>query len=411
MNKPSKKMKLYVLCGFAVLCLFILLGWFAFHEEPSPPDQHPAKIESAKSQVRQVGPEFEPLDDSTNDEMASHTDDSGSTNAAAIYRQAFDLFHALSKEQNFILSDWRTNVDASVEAELCEKIHPICDLMHQASSVTNCDWGIDPKTFAPKLSDLNGARNIARAAIWSAAHCRSNDVTGATDDAVSALQLGQQISRTAVIGCLVDIAVQSITSSYVTQNLGLFRDANGARLAAAFDNPAYQEAPSRAMEQDADSLDRLVTKLSSLPTGEAEKQLAELYGLSDPDISIMNRDLFLVDMKQVVDLDRELAKALTPSSEDELETWRTHSTELTASNPLASVNKAYDAFVDRAQRAAVSRAMVVAGLAVAQNGTDALQSHTDPSSGKTFLYTGTPDGFELQSSFEVNGKPMKMQFK
>jgi hypothetical protein len=236
-------------------------------------------------------------------------------------------------------------------------------------------------------------------------------VTGTTEDAVSSLQLGHQISRSAVIGCLVDIAVQGITSSYVTQNLGLFRGAASQRLATAFDDPAYQEAPSRAMEQEADSLDRLVTKLSSLPAGEAEKQLAELYGLSDADISEINRDLFLVDMKQVVDLDRELARALSSSSEDELETWRTHSTELTASNPFAGLNKAYDGFVNKAQGAEVNRAMVVAGLAVAQNGTDALASHPDPASGRPFQYTKTDEGFELQSTFEVNGKPYKIQFK
>ena len=61
--------------------------------------------------------------------------------------------------------------------------------------------------------------------------------------------------------------------------------------------------------------------------------------------------------------------------------------------------------------AAVNRAMMVAGLAVAQDGADALQSHIDPSGGKAFVYMETPDGFEPQSSFEVNGKPMKMQFK
>ena len=94
-----------------------------------------------------------------------------------------------------------------------------------------------------------------------------------------------------------------------------------------------------------------------------------------------------------------------------MEIWRTHSTELTASNPLAKVNEAYDLFVNKAQRAAVSRVMVMAGLAVAQEGPDALALHPDPASGEPFQYTKADDGFELQSSFEVNGKPMTMRFK
>jgi hypothetical protein len=41
----------------------------------------------------------------------------------------------------------------------------------------------------------------------------------------------------------------------------------------------------------------------------------------------------------------------------------------------------------------------------------ALQCHLDRSSGKPFVYRETDDGFELQSSYQVNDKPMKMQFK
>jgi hypothetical protein len=414
MNESSKKMGLYVLGGVVVLCLFITLGWFALHEEQSPLDQQPAKVEPAKQQVRQLPPAFDPVDDVSNETLTNQPDASASTNAAVTYRRAFDLFDALTKEQKDIVRDWRTNVDAAVEAELCDKLRPICELMHQASAVTNCDWGVDPKTFGPKLSDLNGARNAARAAIWSGAHCRSNDVTRATDDAVSALQLGRQISRSAVIGCLVDMAVQGITSSYVTQNLGLFRGANGVRLAAAFDDPAYQEAPSRAMEQEADSLDRLVKKLSSLPADEAEKELSGWYGMSDADPSKMSRDLVLAQFKQVADSERELAKALASRSEDGYQSWLQHSTELQTSNPLAKeMLSAYDVFVAKVWRNEVNRAMVVAGLAVAENGTEALEAHPDPASGKPFQYTKTDDGFELQSSYvdKFIDTPMNVRFK
>jgi len=54
---------------------------------------------------------------------------------------------------------------------------------------------------------------------------------------------------------------------------------------------------------------------------------------------------------------------------------------------------------------------VVAGLAVAENGTEALAAHPDPASGKPFVYTKTDDGFELQSSFVFNDEPYKIRFK
>jgi hypothetical protein len=55
--------------------------------------------------------------------------------------------------------------------------------------------------------------------------------------------------------------------------------------------------------------------------------------------------------------------------------------------------------------------MVVAALAVAQDGPSELQSHLDPSTGQPFVYTETADGFDLQSGFQTNGVPLKMQFK
>jgi hypothetical protein len=287
--------------------------------------------------------------------------------------------------------------------------------MHQASAVTNCDWGIDPTDPDPGAkwsTHLNGARNLARAAIWNAAHCRSNDVAGVMDDTLSALRVGQQVSRSALIGCLVDMAVQNIVSSYVAQNLSLFRGTDGQRLATAFDDPSYEEEPSRAMEQEADRLDRLLAKLPSLPADEAEKDISGLYGWSDANPAAISRDQALAQIKQVADSERELAKALASSSEDELEAWQQHSTALDASSPLAKENlSAQELFVNKVQGVEVNRAMVVAGLAVAQGGTDALPLTPDPSSGQPFVYTETSDGFELRSTYQMNDKPMTMRFK
>ncbi len=412
MNESSKKTGRYAVGGAAALCLFILLGWFAFREGPSSTDQRAVKVEPTKPHAVHVAPAFEPADELSSEEPTNRPNDSATTNAAVIYWQAFDLFNALSNEQKTIVGDWRTNVDASVEAELCEKLRPICELMHQAAAVTNCDWGINPITFDTPLPHLNRARNIARAAIWSAAHCQSNDVTGAMDDAVSALRVGQQASRSALIGCFVDMAIQGLALSYVAANLGSFGDSDAQRLAAALDDPAYEEAPSRAMEQEADMVKRFVAHLASLSPDESQKELSEwakLMGGSPPNL---DRASVLAEYQQVADSERELAKALASSSEDDYEAWLKHSEELRASSPLAEMLlPAFYGVMDRARRAEVNRAMVVAGLAVAENGTEALSAHLDPVSGKPFVYTKTDGGFELQSSYQVNDKPMKMQFK
>jgi hypothetical protein len=199
-------------------------------------------------------------------------------------------------------------------------------------------------------------------------------------------------------------------ASYVAKNLGSLRG-DYAQLAAALDDPLYEQAPSRAVEHEADAIESFVTKLESLPATEAEKKLSEWAHLVSANPLEMDQATALATLRQVVDSDRELAQALASSSEDEYEAWQKHETELQASSPLAKTLANLDQFVDRTRQGEVNRAMVLAGLAVAQGGADALPSHPDPSNGQTFVYTETDDGFELQSSYQMNGKPVTMQFK
>ncbi|MGO9609547.1 MAG: hypothetical protein ACLPT4_07915, partial [Verrucomicrobiia bacterium] len=399
--------------GGVILCLLIVLGWFAFRQEPPSQNQQPVEVEAAKP----IAPALEPNEGSANKEATRRIDDSAATNAAAIYRRAFDLFDQFSKDQKYILSDWSTNVDASVEAELCGKLRPISDLMRQATAVTNCDWGFDPINNDTKLPPyLNPSRNIARAALWNAAHCQSNDVAGATDDALSVLRLGQNISQGGPIGFLVGTALQGLVAAFVAQNVGSFGDADILRLTTAFNDPAYEEEASRAMEQEADMHDHYAAKLATMTAAEVEQEFSEgakelaawVNGLP----TNLDQATILAAYEQCIDSERQLAKTLASSSEDAYEAWQKEAAELQASNPLAKLLLENDeSFVNRAQIAAVNRTLVVAGLAVAQGGMDALQSYSDPASGQPFVYTETADGFELQSAYQVYGKPMTMQFK
>lgn len=391
--------------------MLILVVRYALRNAPPSVDQQPQTIEPTKLEPRQAAlPDLPSSDVPPAETPVSQPQESTATNAAALYRQAFALYDALSKDEKGLLVDWRTNVDASVEAELCEKMRPICNIMHQATAVTNCDWGIEPLTFDSRLPHLNPARGISRAAIWNAAHCRQNDASGASEDVLSTLQLGRSVSSSALIGSLVDVAIQGIAETYVAANIGLFRGAEGKRLSASFSDSIYEEEPSRAMEQEASMVENSVPKLVSMPPEELEKNLSQL--LDGQNVPEMDRAALLASFQQTADSQRALAKALASGSADEYEAWQQSSAELQNSNPVAKgFLAAYDRVVDKWERGAVNRALVVAGLAVAEEGASVLQSHPDPSNGQPFVYTETSDGFELQSGFKTNGVPLKMQFK
>jgi hypothetical protein len=413
MNRPQKRITVYAVAGIVLLFLLVFVTRYLLRETPSSAQQEPPTIEPSKPPPRQAMlPDF-PSSDGPQASPANEPENSTLTNAAAIYRQAFALYGALSKDEKGILVDWRTNVDASVEAELCEKMRPICELMHQATAVTNCDWGIEqPLTYDSKLPHLSPARAVSRAAIWNAAHCRQDDAPGASEDVLSTLRLGKSVSSSALIGSLVDVAIQGIAESYLAANIGLFRGADGQRLSVALSNPAYEGEPPLAMEQEASIHERLMAKLASLPADEFDKTMSEVLSDTGKEALPMDRAMVLASLQQIVDSQRALAKALASGSVDEYKAWQQNSAELQNSDPLAKESLAgYDKYVDRMDRGAVNRALLVAGLAVAQEGPSALPSHLDPSTDQPFVYTETSDGFQLQSGYKTNGVPLRMQFK
>ena len=305
-------------------------------------------------------------------------------------------------------------MDASAEAELCEKIQPICDLMHQAAAVSNCDWGVEqPITSETRLPYLSPCRNMARAAVWSVAHCRMGDPSAAVEDLVAASRVGQNaLSPPILIGHLVDLAIQGIVIDSITEHASLLVSAGDTRLVEQLNDRNYDEGLRRAFEEEADRMTRETDRLAAGPPEEAMRELVTVGDdKTAPQIQAMGVTQALAGMRQAVELQREYALALR-LPEAEYRAWLTKVDEAGKANPLVgalvtSLGKA----VDKTQAVTVRTAMAVAGLAVMQNGPDALQSHPDPSTSQPFAYTQTADGFALESSFPFLGKPMKLTFK
>ncbi len=336
------------------------------------------------------------------------------TNAATIYRQAFAMFDALSKEQKELIGNWRTNVDASVETELCEKIQPICDLLHQAAAVSNCDWGVEqPITFNTRLPHLSPCRNMARAAACSVAHCRTGDPSAAVDDLVAASRLGQTVlSPPNLIGHLVDLAIQGIVIDSITEHASLLVSAGGISVGELLNNANYDEGWRRAFEQEADMAAREVDMLAALPPEEAKHELMQLANdTNNAQIQLMGTAQAMADMRQDAELQAQFAQAVELTEAGYRE-WLASLEAVGKTNPfVADFVMSLEKTEARTQAMTVRTAMAAAGLAVVQGGPDALQSHPDPSTGQPFAYTQTADGFDLQSSFQFQEKPVKLTFK
>ena len=379
---------MYGVAGLCVLALLIVVGWFVSRELAAPALNPPVSETTAPTRTRHYAPMSLPEEDSEGETLTNQVAASAITNAAVLYRQAFALYDALTEEQKGIVSDWRTNVDASLESELCEKIQPICDLLHQAATASNCDWGVaKPFTYEMigSLSPLlDSSRAIARAARWSAAHCRESDSSEAVSDLVAASRLGHNMPPI-LISFLVDVAIQESTLDFIAKHASTLAASDDPRLLQLVEEGQFDEPLLRGIERERD----LTSERLSVKQLEASDEY----------------------MRSLREWETQYVKALQLPEVDYQE-WLTHLHEAEKTNPLlGSMMSAFEIVMERSRRASVTTAMVAAGLAVTRDGETALQSHPDPSTGGPFTYTRTADGFELQSGYQFNGEPVKLRFK
>jgi hypothetical protein len=343
------------------------------------------------------------------------------TNAAVIYQRAFALYDALTKEEKELIAGG-TN-DPSTAADLCGKIQPICDLMRQAAAVSNCDWGVEqPITFATRLPYLRSCRDLARAATWSVGHCRTDDPSMALDDLVATSRLGQNVESPAVvIACLVDQAIQGLVAHSVAENASLLASADESQLIDLLTNTHFDDALCRAIEQGTYAVTRVADDMATMPPEEAQRSLKEDYALSGSQIQqaqSMGQAQAAAAIRQAAELRFEYAQVLV-MPDTEYSVWMASLHEDENANPFVGVFVTpLEQAVDRTQYATVISAMAAAGLAVMQDGPDALDSYPDPATGQPFTYTQTDDGFTLQSGFQPQGNsfpkqnlPVKLSFR
>jgi hypothetical protein len=409
MNPSQSKTTRYIVAALCGLALLLVIGWLALRESPPPsPDLPPVRAVTVSPSV----PDNAAAQDTSTNPAAESA--AIPTNAATIYRQAFAVFDALSQDQKNLLKNWRTNVDAAVTAELCEKIQPICNLMHQAAAAPNCDWGLStPVIYETLLPDLNHSRNMARVAIWSVAHCRRDDTPAAVDDLVAASRLGQNVSPPTLVGHLVDLAIQAMVIDTVAEHASTLVSAGDARLVEQLNDRDYNQGLRGAFELEADMGAKETDRLAALPPDEMKGQLKEIESLAkDPSqFESLKPAQIIADLRQAAELRSQYAQALGLPDAD-YRAWLASLDEAGKTNPFIEVYVAsFEQAVIKTQTMTVMSAMAGAGLAVMQAGPDALQSHPDPTTGQPFAYTQTADSFALESSFPFLGKPMKLSFK
>jgi hypothetical protein len=158
--------------------------------------------------------------------------------------------------------------------------------------------------------------------------------------------------------------------------------------------------------------DRTADAIPTMPQEEMN-QMVNAFHSTDSSVQLPPMEPTQVSayLRQIADLQRQYAQTLELPEADYRQ-WLTSLDPMRKTNPFVEeFLSAIEANVTKTQTMTVYNAMAAAGLTVMQDGTDALQSHLDPSTGKPFTYKQTSDGYELESSFQFKGKPLSLSFK
>ena len=329
------------------------------------------------------------------------------TNAADLYRKAFTVLEALSKDEKDTLRDWKAEADPLVAAKLCGKLAPIVGLAHEAGAVTNCDWGLGEITFYTPLPHLNSARSLAQALVWNAAHCRPAGSGGRGDDLEATLRLGECVSQM-LIGHLVNTAIQGLVMDYLCANAPALPPDAALRMVRLFEDGQYEESVYRGFETEAEIVDRLASRLASVPPNQLDKEIQAMFEMGLPE---MDPTQVAAALREVAAMERAYVQTLN-GTEAQYQAWLEKISAAEQTNPfLRLLLPAHEAVVDKTRAVIVRRAMMAAGLALLQDGPNALLNHPDPASGRPFVYRLTSQGFELESVHPWKGQPVTMSFR
>jgi len=397
--------KLKIAAVAAIVCLLAGASWLALREPP--PTGNPPTTNSATDLHRSHHELPSPADTSAQpvsvaSAAAIHTNPPP-PNAADIYRQAFTALEGLTPAELALLDNWKTN---AVAPELCAKLQPIVELARQAAATTNCDWGVRFEGLGTRMPQLTSARQLMRALLWNATHCRQGDAAGSSADLLAALRTGANISED-LVGHLVNTAIQGMVLNWLADHAYALSPASVAELARELGGNQYEESLFRAVEAEAKGVDFEADRFAASTNSVGE--FIQVHSDSNP-LANLSREQALAGMRQVAALEREYATVLgLPDAE--YNAWLTKLNQARQTNPVIILWPAMNQMLKSSRSTFVQRAMAVAGLQVLTSGPAVLTQYPDPATGQPFVYRPSANGFELQSPYQAGGKPVTLEFR
>jgi hypothetical protein len=341
-----------------------------------------------------------------------------SDNAALQYWQAFAKLPALDADREQMLEHWAdTPVNDALRKLLIDSQASLM-FLHRGAERRLCDWGLDYNDgISLLLPHLEKGRTLARIAALDARRAFAEGQPGvagrrAGDMMALARQMGSDYTLiSTLVCCAVENMIVDLFAPHVPE-LGA-EYAESVRM--------LETLPPRPDLSHSVACEKQLGASIARQLREAEERQKGAWreawlGIISPDvpeslkgIDSLEEVLKLLDEFQAVY--DELAQLVKLPAKEFDAKYPEFAQRAQAQNPIAELLvPAMDKVIATQRRTEVRLAMLLAGIAVAESGSDALADIDDPYGDGPFAYREVEGGFELSSGLVHEGAPVSVRF-
>jgi hypothetical protein len=341
-----------------------------------------------------------------------------SDNAALQYYQAFATMPALTADQEKLLENWNTTPLGVGTSKLLDGCHTSFAFLHKAAARSECDWGLNyDEGISMHLPHLGKARTLARLAMLdvrrSLAAGNINAVGERLGDVMAmARRVGEDYT---LVSMLVCFAMENMVVDAVAPHV--------PELGIPYDDAVqnFDSLPPRPRLVHSVMCEKRLAASIVRQLQEAEaKQPGSWRGvwqsMASPGVPTVLKDVksldqivtWANDFQGVYDELAELVELPPKEFDAKFPDFAKRAREI---SPIAELLlPAMDRVIATQRRTETRLALLMAGIAVAESGPDALEEIKDPFGDGPIEYRKLDDGFELSSKLVYEGGPVKLTF-
>jgi len=342
-------------------------------------------------------------------------------NAALQYWQGFAELPVMDQAQRDIVEHFATAELNDQATKLIEASSNSLRQLRRGAAINECDWGLNKQDgLMMLLPHLAKARDLARIACLRARlEFQRDDAPAALEDLGDVILFARQTGAgSTLIALLVQDSIEQMAVEVAGDHLisakGPALERFGQRLAHLPQGGSMRE--SAVLIERQFGLDWLINQLKNVKPGEDWRgRIGQTFANEAGIQELLKSTKSPEELITRLEASRPYYEQIPPLLDLPPDEFRSKAKALYAkyaNDPWGKMMLPdYSKIYGRQVSAEVRLAMLRAAIAVVESGQDALKNFPDPAGHAPFRYESQGNGFELQSSLTVDGKPVTLSVR